>query len=288
LGNYFAFDWNGMILNASKSEAVPAGNPYWVFLVPAVILVVMFFIDWVLVRDEPAGAGHENFDLGDATSGEDDTPDPLGVVVKRMLGSSVILTIAGIEFCSGYLRNATMHWGSIYSKQTGIADQFVFQNWGLMMCCAGIMAGMFSGIISDYVFNSRRGPVAAILYFGLTVGSGLILALLGSPAIGWALIFMQLCVIGVHGMLSGTASADFGGKKNAGVAVGLIDACVYLGTGTQSFLLGAILPDGEAAKDPSNWTVWPIALMPLAIVGTLLALRIWNAKPQPTKAAAAT
>ena len=287
LGIYFAFDWNGMILDATKTEAAPAGSPAWVFLIPAVIILVMLAVDWFAVRDDPRAAGHENFDLGDATSGESETPDPLIVVVKRMLGSSVLLTIAGIEFCSGYLRNATMHWGSIYSKQTGIADQFVFQNWGLMMCCAGIMAGMFSGIISDHVFNSRRGPVAAILYFGLTIGSGLLFMLLGSPAIGWALIFMQLCVIGVHGMLSGTASADFGGKKNAGVAVGMIDACVYLGTGTQSFLLGAILPDGDAAKDPSNWTVWPLALLPLAILGTILALRIWNAKPKPNKAAPA-
>ena len=34
--------------------------------------------------------------------------------------------------------------------------------------------------------------------------------------LGWTVIFMSLCVIGVHGMLSGTASMDFGGKKNAG------------------------------------------------------------------------
>ena len=36
-------------------------------------------------------------------------------------------------------------------------------------------------------------------------------------------------------MLSGTASADFGGKKYAGTATGVIDGFVYLGTGSVSY-----------------------------------------------------
>ena len=84
-------------------------------------------------------------------------------------------------------------------------------------------------------------------------------------------------------MLSGTASADFGGKKNAGVAVGLIDACVYFGTMSQSFLLGRILPEKGTpeASDLANWDVWPWAMLPVAGVGLLLALTLWNAKPVP-------
>ena len=51
-----------------------------------------------------------------------------------------------------------------------------------------------------------------------------------------------MAVIGVHGMLSGTASMDFGGAKNAGIAVGIIDGFVYLGTGLMSFTYAVILP----------------------------------------------
>ena len=106
--------------------------------------------------------------------------------------------------------------------------------------------------------------------------------------LGWAVVFMSLCVIGVHGMLSGTASMDFGGKKNAGVAVGIIDGAVYAGTALQSMLLGKLLPSGEAAKVTDNWSNWPIALVPLSVVGLLLATRVWNAKPKAkTEAVAA-
>ncbi|MBW2529489.1 MAG: MFS transporter [Deltaproteobacteria bacterium] len=279
LGIYFAFDWNKMIARYSSVE--------YVFIVPAVVLAAFFIIDYFLVRDTPSHAGFEDIDTADASEGDDGPALGVVGVVKKMVTNPIILTIAAIEFCSGFLRNAIMQWGNIFGKQTGIADTFVFAHWGMMLCCAGIMAGMFAGVISDYVFQSRRGPVASILYIGMLMGSVAMIFILDlNPALGLTIVFMSLCVIGVHGMLSGTASADFGGKKNAGVAVGLIDACVYLGTAAQSILLGRILPDGDAAKDPNNWGNWPIAMVPLAILGTVLALRIWNAKPKPKQAAA--
>ena len=98
-----------------------------------------------------------------------------------------------------------------------------------------------------------------------------------------------MAVIGVHGMLSGTASMDFGGKKNVGIAVGIIDGFVYLGTAVMSFTYGVILPDEQLdatgkivgpATEPANWSAWPISMIPLALLGTLLAVKVWNAKPQ--------
>jgi OPA family glycerol-3-phosphate transporter-like MFS transporter len=91
---------------------------------------------------------------------------------------------------------------------------------------------------------------------------------------------MSLCVIGVHGMLSGTASADFGGKKYAGTATGIIDGFVYLGTGVQSLLYARILPSDPSDKIPSNWKIWPIAMLPVAVLGFVLATRVWNARPK--------
>jgi OPA family glycerol-3-phosphate transporter-like MFS transporter len=104
--------------------------------------------------------------------------------------------------------------------------------------------------------------------------------------VGWTVLFMSLCVIGVHGMLSGTASMDFGGKKNAGVATGIIDGFVYLGTGAQALIYGRVLPTGDAAKSAANWSSWPLVMLPVGVVGLLLATRVWNARPKGSKAAA--
>jgi OPA family glycerol-3-phosphate transporter-like MFS transporter len=29
-----------------------------------------------------------------------------------------------------------------------------------------------------------------------------------------------------------------------------------------------------------NWTAWPVAMIPVALIGLVLARRVWNAKPQ--------
>ncbi|HYI02760.1 MFS transporter [Hyalangium sp.] len=272
LGVYFAYDWSRFI-----TQNAPV---YWVFFIPAAILAAFLVLDFFVIRDTPGATGHPDFDTADASSGDTGDRPGVGAVIKKMLSNPVIVVILLIEFCSGFMRNAIMQWYPKFAKSTGISESFVASNWGMLLCVAGITGGMFAGVISDKVFDSRRGPVSAVLYGGMTLGAIATLFLIDHRLLGWTVIFMSLCVIGVHGMLSGTASMDFGGKKNAGVAVGIIDGAVYAGTALQSLLLGKILPSGEAAKDPNNWSNWPIALVPLSVAGLLLATRVWNARPQ--------
>jgi MFS transporter, OPA family, glycerol-3-phosphate transporter len=110
-----------------------------------------------------------------------------------------------------------------------------------------------------------------------------------TPIVGPLVILMSMAVIGVHGMLSGTASMDFGGKQNTGVAVGIIDGFVYLGTGAMSLLYSFMLPQEQVdackrivgpAANPDNWQSWPISMIAVALVGTLLATRVWHARPR--------
>ena len=69
----------------------------------------------------------------------------------------------------------------------------------------------------------------------------------------------------------GTATMDFGGRKGAATAVGVIDGFVYLGTALQSVCLGYLTSN--------SWTYWPWFLLPFALIGFGLCLRIWHAKP---------
>lgn len=251
-------------------------------------LAATFVLDLLFVRNRPSEAGFIDIRTGDATAGEVGPPDPPLAVFRMMWGDWVIMTIACIEFCSGFLRQAIMQLYRLFAKSTGSTDSFVYQNWGMLLCVAGILGGVFAGTISDRVFGSRRGPVAAVLYVGLLLGSVGMCVLLGSPyALGLLVIAMSLCVIGVHGMLSGTASMDFGGVKNAGIAVGLIDGFVYAGTACQSLLYANTLPEGGAeAANPLNWWFWPVAMVPVAVLGLALSYRIRNEKPKPKQVAA--
>ena len=276
LGIYFGYDWSRMIVKGNPTE------PWLVFFAPAAVLLLVFIADLFLVRDAPSKAGHVDFDLGDASTAEvaGEKPPTAGQVFIKMVKNPVIMIIVAIEFCTGFLRNGVMSWYPKFAKAVSLQDDFVSKNWGLLLCVFGIVGGMFAGIISDRVFHSRRGPVASVLYAGIAVGSIGMFFFLEQAWIGWVLVFMALNYVGVHGMLSGTASADFGGRKNTGVAVGIIDGFVYLGTGLQSLIVGRVLPTGDAAKIAANWIYWPMAMVPMAIIGLALCTRVWNARPQ--------
>jgi MFS transporter, OPA family, glycerol-3-phosphate transporter len=114
----------------------------------------------------------------------------------------------------------------------------------------------------------------------MVLGAFLMFPTLSTPLIGPVVVLMSLAIIGVHGMLSGTASADFGGKHNTGIAVGIIDGFVYLGVALEALILGRVLPEKAAAKDVANWWTWPTAILPFAIIGFLLALKVWNASAE--------
>ncbi len=282
LGLYFAYDVGGMV-----KDNLPLP---WVFGVPAVALGAMWIWNFFGVQDTPGGAGYEDFDLGDASSGDDGPQLGAIEVFKRMLKNPIVITMACVEFCSGFLRQAIMQWFQTFAKQTdavlGIRDSFVNQNWGMLLCAAGILGGVIAGIISDHVFQSRRGPVATLLY-GILLTLAIVLTFtFRIPAVVcWVVIIMSLAVIGVHGMLSGTASMDFGGRKNVGVAVGIVDGFVYLGTAFMSLVYSFILPSDQLdpvtntvpAADPNNWIAWPISMIPMALIGVFLASRLWNA-----------
>ncbi len=291
LGLYFAFDWCALIAENAETQ--------WVFFIPAILLATFFVATFIWVRDTPLQAGQKDIETGDAAhpSGPDatpgDKPPSLAQTISDvtrigglMLRNPVILVIAAIEFCSGFLRSALMDWYAIFKTQVHL-DNFIAGNWGMVQCCAGILGGVLAGVISDHVFQSRRGPMASILY-GVMVGGAILMWLTIEDGLILSIVatVMMLAIIGVHGMLSGAASMDFGGKQNVGIVVGIIDGLVYLGQGVQYLTLGHMVPTGDAAATPGNWAVWPLMMIPAALLGLALGTRIWNAKPASKSAAA--
>ena len=287
-GVFFAFDFGQWIVDGLHTVKDAAGQvivnpPFAVFWIPGALLLGAALWIFLIVRDRPGEAGYANFDTGDASSGESDAPDPVRVILKKVVTNPVVLTIGAIEFCTGVLRQGIMHWYPIYGGEMGYKSIFlVTKEWGTMLFIAGATGGMTAGWISDKVFGSRRGPVAALLY-GLMLMAVIVMAFAvqmpGTGAVdltrmwllGACVVLISYCVIGTHGMLSGTATMDFGGRKNAGTAVGLIDGLVYLGTGLQALSLGFLTE--------KSWSYWPIFLVPFAVIGVLLSLRIWKAIP---------
>lgn len=308
LGLYFAFDWGYAIMAASRgkvdeghlgivSKIVRAtfhtggrgvDENWWLFFVPALVLLVLWVLMLAVLRNSPAEAGYHNFDTGEASITKAGERVSTVEIFRRILSHPVLLVVCAIEFCSGVMRNGVMHWYPIFAKETGIYTTFfVTQHWGLMLLIAGVLGGVLTGWASDRFFQSRRAPMTGVCYaLMLLSATGMWMSLQSSPwFLGLAVLAISMAVIGVHGILSGTATMDFGGAKNTGTATGIVDGIVYLGVAAQAFALGHLTPAGDAKVDPGNWRVWPLFLMPFALVGFLFALRIWNAKPKPAREA---
>ncbi|HUC85259.1 MAG TPA: hypothetical protein VL970_08715, partial [Candidatus Acidoferrales bacterium] len=148
------------------------------------------------------------------------------------------------------------------------------------------------GLISDKLFSSRRGPPTAFLCgFVLIVATAMSLVLYTQPQIvGWCAVFVVMASIGVTSLMSGTAATDFGGRKATATSMGIINAFAYVGSGLQSLCIGSLIPDKSGASQAvpwfgfaRNWQWLPVFVIPFALLGLVIALRIWHNLPEATR-----
>lgn len=299
LGVYFAFDWGEAIANAVKIDQ--GGTPsvlhhylnnifaldgrtipalWLIFFIPAFLMLTWAFIDLVLLKDTPDDAGFMNFETHDA-SHDDNHPakHKMGYIelMKKIFSNKIILMIGIVELTSGVLKNGILQWYKIYAKETGMGVELITANWGFWGCVTGIAGGFLAGWISDHLFNSRRAPSAGIMQ-GLMFSAALLMIIFisSSPLIvGISAISIMMSVIGVHSIMSGTATADFGGRKASATATGVADAFAYLGSAIQSFALGKLTTH--------SWAYWPMFLLPFTLLGLYFAYRMWFFLPAATK-----
>lgn len=301
-GVYFAFDWGQAIVDMTKVQAravpngvsqllrdwfVPAGatvDATWaVFFIPAIILAGWAVLDFWLIKETPEHAGFPYLDTHDASSGHMHEEYTTMDLLKKVFLSPLMLLLGGVELTAGVLRNGIMQWYPIFGKQVPqLGAEWFKDNWGLLLCMFGIVGGFAGGLISDKFFQSRRGPPAALFCaFMLMMASVMAMNLFALPVlVGISALLIVAAVTGVHSLMSGTAAADFGGRKATATCSGIVDGCVYLGSTIQSFAVGYL-------TDPSfkhhSWQWWPIFLIPFALAGGIIAYRLWNELPAATR-----
>jgi OPA family glycerol-3-phosphate transporter-like MFS transporter len=305
-GNYFAFDWSASIVSFTKASAadnvfkrlfassLPVDATWAVFFVPAAILVFWLLLDIWLIKDTPEQAGFPHLDTHDASSGQMHVEFSVLDLLGKIFASPLMLMIAFVELTSGVFRYSILNWYSVFSHQVAQPGAAFFgEHWGWFTCIFGIIGGFAGGIISDKVFQSRRGPPAAMLC-GLVLALSIIMAayLSTSPmAVGWSAVAIVMASIGITSLMSGTAATDFGGRKATATCSGIVDAFAYLGSCLQSLCIGYLIP--EAAAGPHqvvpifgfarSWEWWPLFIVPFALIGGGIALWIWNELPAATK-----
>jgi OPA family glycerol-3-phosphate transporter-like MFS transporter len=308
LGIFFAFDWGGAIAKATRavlpenlcfwattfqtilgSGGTGVDQNWWLFFFPSILIGICWILMFFWLKNSPGEAGYKDFDTGEGSVSSSGERLPISQVYLKIITHPILLIVCLIEFCSGILRNGIMHWYYIFAGKTG-KETWITDNWGLSLLIAGFTGALLTGWCSDRFFQSRRAPMAAILYIVMLLSTLLMTFTLDLNPwyAGGAALAISMAVIGVHGILSGTSTADFAGTKNAGAATGIVDGMVYLGTGIQSFIIPLLIPSGdsEEAKVAFNYQWWPVFLIPFAIIGAGLCIKIWNALPKAKPKAA--
>ena len=296
-GVYFAFEWGPAVVAMTKVRHSPNANwlartvhdifvapgqtidaTWAVFFIPAAILIGWAILDLWLIRETPEHAGFPYLETHDASHGLMHVQYTTLDLLRKVFLSPLMLMLAGVELTAGVLRNGVMQWYTVFAHQVPQpgADGIIGA-WGLLLCLFGIVGGFAGGLISDKFFESRRGPPTAIFCaFMLILAAVMAMILFSRPfAVGIAALLIVASVTGVHSLMSGTAAADFGGRKATATCSGIIDGCVYLGSSIQSVSVGYLVG--------ISWQWWPIFLIPFALAGGLIALKIWHELPAATR-----
>ena len=252
----------------------------WVFFIPSAIMLVMGLLTYRFVRDAPEEAGHPVLDTEDASSGDTENVS-LKYLFKKVFTNPITVTIAGAEFCTGFVRHGFEQWFPRYMQEAQhlALNSTVFQTGAFIVVAAGIAGAFAAGMLSDWLFRSRRPPVA---FIGYTLQIICLAVVWIAPGFNWiiaAFVLNSLAISMVHSMLSGTASMDFGGKRAAATATGMFDGMQYVGGAAVGSGMGWML-------EKWGWGTWGPSMIGFAVIGAVLMLSLWNAVPSKKAAPA--
>ncbi len=255
----------------------------YAFLVPAAILLLVWVLFYLFQKNRPEDIGlppievYHGEQLPAATSADavvEEKHDSWKIILE-VLANPMVLLLGAVYFCFKPARYAILFWGPAYINDklgTGMAESGFIS---AMFELAGPFSVILAGLISDKIFGARRMPVSIICLLLLGV---LLYFLDDLPSTRWmlagSLFLIGLLTYAPDSLISGTAAVDFGTKKGAATASGLINGCGSIGA-----IVGGTIPG--FFHERWGWHGVFTSLAAAAVLAGLLLLPKWNALPSP-------
>jgi OPA family glycerol-3-phosphate transporter-like MFS transporter len=242
----------------------------WLFFAPAAVAALVAVAMWRQVAETPRETGHDvSFADSKVAAG---THVSFFTSLRLVMGNRT-MWIFGLAYLStGVVRNGLEQWFPSYLQEVhGIAPGSVeFGAQAILMPLAALAGAISAGWVSDHLFQARRGPVVAIMYFlQAAVLVGFVYA--SDPHVcGTLLIVLSFLFSGPHSIVGTAVTMDYGGKEATGAATGFIDGMQYLGATLVGVGMGHLI-------DLLGWTAWGPSLILFAVAGGALTCLVWNA-----------
>jgi OPA family sugar phosphate sensor protein UhpC-like MFS transporter len=258
----------------------------WAFYAPALVLAGVLILFWMLQRNRPQDVGlmsieeyhGEPPDVLQPGETPQEIPEGSWRTIGETLTNPMVLLLCAVYFLLKPARYAILLWGPKYVNArlgTGmIASGALSATFEL----AGPVGALLAGYVSDKLFASRRVPVCVISLAAL----GVCLVLLNFVPARRGTLAAGLFVVGImlfaaDTVVAGTAAVDFGTRKGASTASGVIN-----GVGSIGAIIGGTVP-GFFNKRWGWGGVFGF-LGAMAFLAGIILIPRWNAMPPQPRA----
>lgn len=255
----------------------------YAFYIPAAGLLLVWVLCWVFQRNRPEDVGlppieQHHGEAPDTPAGDGAVPaEGSWKAVVEVLTNPMVLWLSAVYFLVKPTRYAILFWGPKYMNSklgSGMTESGALS---ALFELAGPAAALGAGILSDKVFGTRRIPLSVIC---LLLLGALLVTFDHFPAtrlsLGLSFFAIGILLFAPDTLVAGAASVDFGTKRGASTASGVIN-----GMGSIGAILGGTLPGFFNQR--WGWGGVFTFLGVMAFVAGLLLLPRWNALPQPAK-----
>ncbi|MFO0810935.1 MAG: MFS transporter [Gemmataceae bacterium] len=258
----------------------------YAFWVPAAGLGVVWLLFLIFQRNRPEDVGLPPVEqyYGEPTSVAVSTPadesEGSWATIVGVLSNGMVWLLAIAYVLLKPTRYLILFWSPLYVSERLGTDVAASGVLGSMFELGGPVGVLLGGFLSDKLFRSRRMPVTVL---GLALAAIVVTALPWLPvskaAVGLAFFAIGFFLYPPDSLISATAAVDFGSRRGASTAAGLINAC-----GSAGAVLGSTLPGWIKILLPNATDIWgPIfhGLGLSLLLGALLLLPQWNRLPTP-------
>lgn len=272
----------------------------YIFYAPAAVLFVIWVLFILLQRNKPQDLGlpaieeyhHEEVPVIDEEDSPEEEEEGKWDTIAEVIKSPMILILSAVYFLLKPARYAILFWGPKFvfdqlenlgeetSKVAADSGQVIAEGAVLeaatissMFELAGPLSVLAAGYLSDKAFRSRRMPVCILGLFSLAI---CLYVLATIPASPWSytitLFLIGLFLFGPDALISGTAAIDFGTRKGASTAAGVINGCGSIGA-----IIGVAAP--VYIKEEYDWAGVFIFLAAMVLLAAFILLPQWNRVP---------
>jgi OPA family sugar phosphate sensor protein UhpC-like MFS transporter len=290
-GTVFGFWYTNYALGGFVASIIAGFAAEWfgwryAFFVPAALLAVIWILFFLLQRNRPEDIGLPSIEQyhSESVSVIDPQEAPAAEkegtwhVVLAVLRNGMVWHLGAVYFLVKPTRYLLLFWSPVYIAER-LGTDTAQSGWlSSMFDLAGPIGTLAGGIMSDKIFHSKRMPVAVLALLCL---AALMLAFpfipLSRLGMGMGMFAMGFLVYIPDSLVAGTAAIDFGTKKGASTANGLIN-----GIGSVGQMLGVLLPGYLESLLGKGRNIWPATFVGLGIslaVGGLMLAPLWNRLP---------